>query len=208
LAIIVIGGHSRNVGKTSMVAGVIAALPGHNWSAFKITQFGHGKCSLSGEPCHCATDDHAWAISEEKEPGSSDSARSLAAGARRAFWVRTEQGRLPEALPAIRCKLAECENVIIESNSILGFIRPDLYLTVLDPATEDFKPSAQQFLDRADAVILHHASSTRWKGISLKPISGRPVFHIRPPEYVTAEIVGFVESKLKSTASSTRVLSA
>jgi hypothetical protein len=206
VAIVVVGGHSRNVGKTSVVAGLIAALPSYNWGAFKITQFGHGKCSLSGEPCHCSTDDHAWAISEEKEPGSSDSARFLAAGARRAFWVRTEQRRLAEAMPAVRSKLAECKNAIIESNSILKFIRPDLYLTVLDPATEDFKASAQEFLDRADAVILHHASSTRWNRTSLKPISVRPVFHIRPPEYVTAEIADFVESKLKSTAST--VLSA
>src|SRR5256712_818477 len=181
MAIIVIGGHSRNVGKTSVVAGLIAALPSHNWTAFKITQFGHGECSLSGEPCHCATVDHAWAISQESEPGSSDSARFLAAGAKRSFWVRTEQGRLAEAMPTIRHRLAESENAIIESNSILKFVRPDLYLTVLDPATEDFKASAQEFLDRADAVILHHASGTRWNGISLKPISVQPVFYIRPP---------------------------
>ncbi len=69
--------------------------------------------------------------------------------------MRTEQGRLAEAMPTVRRKLAESGNVILESNSILKFVRPDLYLTVLDPATADFKKSAQEFLDRADAVILH-----------------------------------------------------
>src|SRR6266700_1042665 len=202
MAIVVIGGHSRNVGKTSVVAGLIAALPSHNWTAFKITQFGHGQCSLSGEPCHCATEDHTWAISEEKDlSGKTDSSRFLTAGAKRSFWVRTEQGRLAEAMPAIRRRLAEAENAILESNSILKFIRPDLYITVLDPATEDFKATAQQFLDRADAVVLHEAADARWNGISLKPIAGRPVFYIRPPKYVTVEIAAFVSNRLSAIAS-------
>lgn len=204
MAIIIIGGHSRNVGKTSVVAGIIAALPSHNWTAFKVTQFGHGQCSLDGEPCHCATDDHTWAISEETDlSGRSDSSRFLAAGAKRSFWVRTEQGRLAEAMPAIRRRLAEAENAILESNSILKFIRPDLYITVLDPATEDFKATAQQFLDRADAVVLHEAADARWNGISMKPVAGRPVFRICPPKYVTPEIAAFVSDRLSAIASPT-----
>jgi hypothetical protein len=201
MAIVVIGGHSRSVGKTSVVAGLIAALPACRWTALKITQYGHGVCSLNGESCHCATDDHSWAISEEKDrSGESDTSRFLVAGAARAWWVRTEQGRLAEAMPTIRRRLAESENVILESNSILKFVRPDLYLTVLDPATADFKRSAQEFLDQADAVILHAPSESTsggkaaWTGISLKPVVGCPIFEIHPPEYVTPEIVEFVRS--------------
>ncbi len=202
MAIVVIGGHSRSVGKTSVVAGLIAALPAYHWTALKITQYGHGVCSLNGESCHCATDDHSWAISEEKDrSGDSDTSRFLVAGAVHALWVRTEQGRLAEAIPTIRRKLAESENAIVESNSILKFVRPDLYLTVLDPAIADFKRSAQEFLDRANAVILHAPKETvggdaAWTGISLKPVAGRPIFEIRPPEYVTAELVDFVRSKV------------
>jgi hypothetical protein len=201
MAIVVIGGHSRNVGKTSVVAGLIAALPEYHWTALKITQYGHGVCSRDGESCHCATDDHTWAISEEKDrSGDSDTSRFLVAGAVRAFWVRTEQGRLAEALPTIRRRLTESENVILESNSILKFIRPDIYLTVLDPATADFKSSAQEFLDRADAVILHaKQSNAAWTGISLKPVAGRPIFPIHPPEYVTMEIVEFVRGQIAPT---------
>ena len=203
MALIVIGGHSRNVGKTSVVAGLIAALCDYHWTALKITQYGHGVCSADGEPCHCATDDHTWSISEEKDrSGESDTSRFLVAGATQAWWVRTQQGRLAEAVPTIRRKLAEAENVILESNSILKFLRPDLYLTVLDPATEDFKKSAQEFLDLADAVVLHDSREKSekplWDGVSLKPVAGRPVFYIRPPLYVTTEIVEFVRRKLAS----------
>jgi len=103
MSIIVIGGHSRSVGKTSVVAGLISALPDFHWTALKITQYGHGVCSANGAQCDCATDDHTWAISEEKDRGGeSDTSRFLLAGAARALWVRTEQGRLAEAMPALR----------------------------------------------------------------------------------------------------------
>src|ERR1700751_842548 len=122
MALIVIGGHSRSVGKTSVVAGLIAALPEFRWSALKITQYGHGICSANGQACDCATNDHSWAISEERNrTGDSDTSLFLAAGPARVWWVRTEQGRLAEAMPMLREKLAGTENVIMESNSVLKF---------------------------------------------------------------------------------------
>jgi hypothetical protein len=205
MALIVIGGHARSVGKTSVVVGLISALPEYNWTALKITQYGHGVCAMNGQACHCATEDHHWAISEENDrSGGSDTSRFLLAGAVRAWWVRTEQGRLAEAIPAIRRKLAESKNVILESNSILKFVRPDIYFTVLDPGTKDFKKSAQEFLDLADAIIWHAPervdAKPAWRGVSLKPVARRPVFYIRPPKYVTSEIVEFVRNQLLSAS--------
>jgi hypothetical protein len=198
MAIIVIGGHSRSVGKTSVVAGLISALREFDWTAVKITQYGHGVCSANGEPCDCATADHSWAISEDRErSGESDTSRFLVAGAVQALWARSEQGRLAEAMPALRQRLQSARNVIIESNSVLKFLRPDLYLTVLDPSTEDFKDSARELLDRADAVILHEAhEGVAWQAVSLKPVAERPIFRITRPNYVTPEIVQFVRENL------------
>jgi hypothetical protein len=199
MAVVVVGGHSRSVGKTSVAAGLITALRERPWTAVKITQFGHGICSRHFEPCGCALneDEHAWSISEETDAGGgSDTSRFLAAGARRALWVRTRQGRLAEAMPELRRRIADDSDVVIESNSVMRFLRPDLYLTVLDPATADFKDSAREFLDRADAVLLHQAAEARWQGVSLKPAAHRPVFRLRPPEYVTAELAEWVRAAL------------
>jgi hypothetical protein len=193
------------VGKTSVVAGLISALREFAWTAVKITQYGHGVCSANGTPCDCVTDDHSWAISEEKDrSGETDTSRFLSAGAARALWVRTEQGRLAEAMPGLRRRIESAQNVIVESNSVLKFLKPDLYLTVLDPSTEDFKTSAREFLDRASAVILHQASNGGrvWQAVSLKPVAGRPVFRITPPPYVTPEIVEFVRNSLTKTSAS------
>ncbi len=100
-------------------------------------------------------------------------------------------------MPNLRRRLEGARNVIIESNSVLKFLRPDLYLTVLDPDTADFKKSAQEFLDRADAVILHESSNpAAWQSVSLKPVAARPTFQITPPKYVTQEIADFVRVRL------------
>lgn len=197
MALVVIGGHSRNIGKTSVVAGLIAALPEYRWTAMKITQYGHGICSRDGKPCNCACDEHSWSISEEKIGSSeNDTSRFMLAGARQAWWVRTEQGRLAQAVPTIRRKLAQAAYAILESNSILGFIEPELYISVLDPGTADFKNSARKYLDRADAIVLHRheGKSPLWNDVSLN--QARPSFPVAPPQYVTAELAAFVKSKL------------
>lgn len=203
MAIVVVGGHTRNIGKTSVVAGLIRALPEMQWTAFKITQFGHGVCSANGEACDCETADHTIAISEERDPATgTDSARYLEAGAVRSFWVRTRQGQLAEAMPRLRKEFerthANLGNVIMESNSILRFLRPDVFLSVLDPATADFKLSALRYLDRADAVLIpdEELGSPEWSGVSLKLIERIPRFKMHPPEYVTGEISSFVAEKL------------
>ena len=201
MAVVVVGGHSRNVGKTSVVAGLIAAMPEMRWVAFKVTQFGHGMCSANGEPCDCETAEHTLAVSEERDGSTgTDSSRFLAAGAVRSLWVRTRTGDLAEAMPRIRKELERAENAIFESNSILRFLRPDLYLSVVDPTVEDFKDSARLYLDRADAVLAPEGVLGRpeWKGVSLKLVEGTPVLPMRPPEYVTDEVASFVAGRLRA----------
>jgi hypothetical protein len=195
MPILVIGGNSRKVGKTSVVAGLITALPTFHWTALKITQHRHN------EACDAATADRSWAMSEEKDrSGKSDTSRFLVAGAKHSWWVRTEPGHLEEAMPRIREILASAQYAIIESNSILRFLKPDLYLAVLDPETPDFKTSAQTYLDQADAVLLNSEAESKnpaWKHVSLKPVK-RPIFAIHPPNYVTPEVVEFVNARLLS----------
>src|SRR3979411_2429480 len=142
--IIVVGGHTRSIGKTQLVCDLIAAFPNENWIAGKITQYGHGVCAQNGKNCDCAPDDHVCAISWEKTANETDSGRFLAAGARRSFWLRTKQGFLAEGMPLLRTALRETLGtpetepppVIVESNSLLQFLRPSLYIAVLDPAKE------------------------------------------------------------------------
>lgn len=200
--LIVVGGHTRSIGKTQLVCDVIRAFPRTEWIAGKITQYGHGVCAQNGEDCDCAPSEHVCALDwETRTDTGTDSARFLAAGAKRAFWLRTKQGYLAEGLPLLRQALQEvdaqeeddsipqglkrnagatvmskspeardelklrppvpsetpeqkCKALIVESNSLLQFVKPSLYFAVIDPQKDDFKESAQMALDRAHALVM------------------------------------------------------
>jgi hypothetical protein len=195
MAIVVVGGNSRNIGKTSVVAGLIARLPEMQWTAFKITQYGHGFCTADGKPCQCQTEDSCVSLTAELDRTSgTDTSRFLAAGAARSIWVRTRIGMLAEAMPRIEKELATCGNAILESNSILEFLEPDLYLTLLDPAVADFKDSARRFLDRADAVLI--ASAGQPMEVPERALEGKPRFRIAAPGYMSDQLVDFIRARL------------
>src|SRR5277367_5745272 len=122
--VVVVGGHARKIGKTSVICGVIRALPDWNWTAIKISQHSHP---------------------EEISPSSAtDSSRFLAAGAARAFWTQDPNEAMRES---------ESENTIIESNTILRFLTPDLCAMVLDASVADFKSSSLWFLEKANVLV-------------------------------------------------------
>ncbi len=201
--LVVVGGHSRNIGKTSVVAGLIRRLRDRKWTAVKITQYGHGVCARQGSECGCeAGPDHPFALSEEYEPNRTDSGRFLAAGAERSFWLRTPAGDLACAAKTLQKILSGSENVIVESNSVMDLVRPDVFLMLLDFSCEDFKPSSLRFLDRADAfvVIDRGLNAPLWEGIAHGAWDATPHFLVKPPRYVTTAVADFVNSRFSSPA--------
>ena len=210
MKLVMVGGHTRNIGKTSVVAGLIRALPEMRWTAVKITQFGHGVCSVNGEACDCTVTEHQFSITEERATESgTDTARFLAAGARRSLWVRTKQGELFTALEPFKQKIAKDEFVIVESNSLRRFLKPTLYLQVIDPTNADFKSSAQQFFDLADAYLyvaqagkdaaMRQANSAQKVLLARALQKHKPCFAVTLAEgFITQPVIDFVRASLTS----------
>jgi hypothetical protein len=195
--VVVVGGHTRNIGKTSVVCGVIRALPGWNWTAIKITQYGHGVCSRDGEACDCSDPLHPIAISEENGSApSTDSGRFLASGAARAFWVRTPAGELNQAMPRIRRLLAESSHIIIESNSILRFLKPDLCAMVIDGSVQDFKATSLRFLDRANVIVATSDAPMVWREVAPALFRNKPAVTALPPPYHSAAFIDSIRGAL------------
>ncbi len=207
--LVVVGGHSRNIGKTSVAAGLIAALPEARWHALKITQHGHNVCHDEGKACGCAPGDplHRFALDEQTVADSTDTGRFLAAGAAGSWWLRTAQGDLGHALPALKRLFSRGGNWMVESNSLLRFYRPDLYLVVLDRSKADMKDSARRYLDRASALIYVDAGATGknppWQDVPRRFFVHKPEFTIVPPVYAGPALVSFVRSALLSELGST-----
>jgi hypothetical protein len=205
--LIVVGGHTRTIGKTQLVCDIISAFPEARWIAGKITQYGHGVCAQNGHDCDCAPDEHICAIDWEKSAVTgTDSSRFLAAGAQRSFWLRTKQGYLAEGLPILRDALKEISAeerpqedsgsgqmpvwdaptsvakpvvLIVESNSLMQFVKPSLFFSVLAPAVEDFKDSARAALDRASALVIRGGGvrangEPQWTKIPAKLLREKP----------------------------------
>jgi len=222
------------------VCELIAAFPKAHWVAGKITQYGHGVCARNGENCDCAPTEHAVALDWESAGtplthAGSDSSRFLAAGAERAFWLRTKQGHLAEGMPLLREALARLRNgrddftergggakpllesetgdapkalnVIIESNSLMQFVRPSLFVTVLDRAKGDFKDSARQMLDRADVFLFRRGvdevevGRAPWLQLPAKLLRERPSLLQREGEPLPEQLFHLVERILETEPS-------
>jgi len=210
--VIVDGGHTRSIGKTQLVCDVISSFPQANWIAGKITQYGHGVCAQNGENCDCAPDEHVCAINwETRADTGTDSSRFLAAGAKRSFWLRTKQGFLAEGLPLLRTALQqtigtgapEPPPVIVESNSLLQFLKPSLYFAVVDPAKEDFKDSARVVVDRADALVLRgspdsfSAAAPSWVKLPARLLKEKPTVTQREGEPLPEQLQVLVQRTLE-----------
>jgi hypothetical protein len=214
--VIVVGGHTRSVGKTQLVCDLIGAFPEAHWIAGKITQYGHGICARNGHECGCAPDEHVCALNwEHDETTGTDSARFLAAGAQASFWLRTKQGFLAEGMPLLRAALRGQEhrfsdatrNLILESNTLLQFWQPSLYLMVIDPTKSDFKPSARLHLDRASALVLRQPiaqassdpeSGDSWADVPKSILQGKPQFVQELGQPLPPQLLDTVAAALKS----------
>jgi hypothetical protein len=144
-------------------------------------------------------------LSEQRDPsGHGDTSRFLAAGARRSLWLRAREGKLAQALPGLLKALEGDEHVIIESNSILAFLKPAVFLLVIAESREELKASASQFLSRADALVTvePELKPRVWPGMSLPMLEDKPVFPVSAGEWSNPALSRFVGERLRVTAGS------
>ena len=201
--LVVVGGHSPKIGKTSVAAGLIRRLPQFNWTALKITQAGGHACARETGACACEPEPgEPFTLTEAYEPGDTDSGRFLAAGAERSFWLRVSAAELPKAAAVLKKILKQSENVIVESTGIVELVEPDIFLMVVDFSCEDVDPASIRFLDRADAFVLidRGINAPMWAEIARGAWDTKPRFLVKSPRYTTAAMAEFVRSRLPSPA--------
>lgn len=189
MAIIVVGGSGRGVGKTTLVCGVIATLPDLQWVAVKIT-------------CH----EH-WTVEpiwEESEPGNeTDTARYLAAGARRAFLLTVPEKRdlnetaLGSVLGEFFRHAGRGQNVIFESNRVLQHVQPNVCLMVQSDVEAEPKPSFQHAVRFADALVARaEADGVNGLGPKQPGNMNRPIFQLAQFAQLSPLMAGWIREQL------------
>jgi hypothetical protein len=205
MAIIVVGGSNRGVGKTALICGLIAALPEFRWTAVKITSDDHGQ----PKP-----------IWEETTAGQeTDTARYLAAGAVRALLAtpplhgHPPAPDLPPMLNELWPKCGRGTNLLFESNSIVHYVRPDLCLLIHASPGQGLAPvrripSFTAAVLHADAMVTHSsADGVIPEGLCLpgpEPSSDqgpepKPIFHLASLKHISPEMQAWLCLKLRLT---------
>lgn len=167
--IIGVGGGHSGAGKTEIACRIFHVFAG--WGAIKCT-----KTSLYGS----ITDD----INVLSEDGK-DTRRFLDSGADKVLWVRAPHHELQEILPVAIEMLSHLKGIIIEGNSAIEVLKPDVVVFVSGPEGK-IKAGAERVLRLADAVVFDdkvpQETSERCKVFSKEELQGFLEFILKAVE--------------------------
>lgn len=133
--IIGIGGAHSKVGKTTIACQILKRLSG--WGAIKYTKTSFYSSIVD-----------SLEILRQK---NKDTNRLLDAGAQDVLWVQSPPEGLKEVLQIAIDRLSYLKGIILEGNSAIEALRPDLVIFV--SGNEGLKEGAEKILNMADAVI-------------------------------------------------------
>jgi len=155
-----IGGASRNIGKTELSCTLINKFcPTNKIIGLKVCSIypDDNKFHRTGE---ISVEENNFTIIEETRiTGSKDTIRMKNAGASRIFYIRVKDNYLEEAINKF-FKIVNPKSIIIcESNSLRRLIKPGLFLIIKSEYPKHIKESAKQLMKNADMIIISDGKS-------------------------------------------------
>jgi hypothetical protein len=178
--LIVVGGHSRHVGKTSVVTSVLRQVDAGRWIAVKLS--GHNHAMPQTEPAH-----------------TRQTARYRQAACGSALLLCAPDGNLGPAARSIQRMIAAGRNVIAESNRLVCHCEPDLVLFVIAPGIHDWKASSAACLRKADAIVLHGEGELPGQAVALggDAVLRLPRFRFSPGADTPSEFISWLHHRLR-----------
>jgi len=150
---VMIGGNSRNSGKTTLACGIISKLSAtHDIIGLKVTSIRPGEEGLHG--AHAKNDLSDFEVMEELDAGSpKDTSKMLRAGAKQVFYLRVSDFYVEKAIVLFLKNFVNNQLIVCESRSLRNIIAPGLFLMMVrNPAVGEPKDVAT-FLDKADFIF-------------------------------------------------------
>jgi len=181
LPVIVVGGSNKSVGKTWLICGIIAAFPELGWTAVKITSHRYDAIDPVWEESR---------MGKQGEGQGTDTARFLAAGARRALLVRASETGVPWR--EMKAALGAERNEIYESNRAAKEIDPDIRLVMMGGCDTGFKASFVGLLNTADAVIAPAGAEI----VLPDAVGAIPVFRLAIPNEISRELIEWLRDRM------------
>jgi len=146
--IIGIAGAYSGAGKTTYASLLLRNLRG--WGAIKYT-----KTAL-----YCSIIDDYDILSREGK----DTRRLMDSGAERVLWVRCPPSDMGKLLPLAVEKLSDLKGIVVEGNSAIEFLRPDIILFIFGSDPARIKETAKGVFRKADAIVAEEGALPEIQG--------------------------------------------
>ncbi len=160
--LIIIGGSSRNVGKTTLALKLIEKYcANEKIIGLKVTSIKPGEETFHGS--HESFNLQQYSIIEETViDGRKDTSRMLLAGAEKVFYIETPDHLLGEAMSEFLLKVGADSPIICESRSLRKVVKPGLFVLLKHYDQMLIKPEFKQFEKLADSThtIVKNSRST------------------------------------------------
>ena len=188
---LMIGSAGANIGKTELACALLREFSKScDITGIKVTTIKDkdGQCPRGGEGCGvCSSLDGNFCITEETGVNSGkDTARLLAAGAAKVFWLRVMKTHLKEGLAALLDKIGADAVSLCESNSLRQVVKPGLFLMVRGKDPRKWKSSADAVKKYADKVVVSDGSSFDFDIGRIKLLGGKWVMQERATAIIMA----------------------
>lgn len=175
---LMIGSAESNVGKTELACALLRKFSKScNITGIKVTTIKDedGPCPRGGEGCGvCSSLEGVYHITEELNRNSGkDTARLLAAGASRVFWLRVLKEHIQEGMTAVLEIIGKDAVSICESNSLREIVEPGLFLITRKSNSESWKNSARRVKKYADKVVSSDGSNFEFDLNRIKLINNK-----------------------------------
>lgn len=162
---LMIGSAGANVGKTELACAILRKFrqSGEGIVGIKVTTINEkdGQCPRGGEGCGvCSSLEGVYLITQETNPASDkDTARLLAAGASRVYWLRVLRTHIEEGFAALLEAIGPESTSVCESNSLRRVVEPAIFFVTEKKDAKVWKPSALEVKKYADRIIISDGHS-------------------------------------------------
>lgn len=147
--IIGIGGTHSGAGKTTIGVAILKHLTTHP-PIYPFTRLPKiGAIKYTKTAFYASIIDDLTILRQENK----DTRRLIDAGAEEVLWVQSPRNELQEVLPIAVNRLSHLDVIIIEGNSAIEFLKPDIVVFITGVSSGNIKPSAHKIQKQADIII-------------------------------------------------------
>lgn len=150
--LLIVAGTGRNVGKTEFACRLIDKISSkHEIYSLKVSAVYPDEGNYHGNHSEDMSKNHLF--EEIHRDTVKDTSRMLRAGARKAFYLRSDSADIAQEFNDFRKLIPDEAVLVCESNSLWQYVKPGL-LILISSADEAIKPRARLVLKHADMIVV------------------------------------------------------